>query len=158
MQVAWRPGETTVGLNREQSGGSCGLSPPRMHKGALWERASPQEPTPPQWPSQWNSGLRHNATGSGRLVSLFGDLVTGTPRQRSLFPGEWEGAQLLSGLKMENCTKSSCEAGQSYSAPGPSGCRAQVTTCREQGFSVNSEQLLVFFLAIWFFYFFYLQD
>lgn len=59
---------------------------------------------------------------------------------------------------MENCRKSSCEVGQSYSAPGPSSCRAQVTTGREQGLSVNSEQLLVFFLAIWFFYFFYLQD
>lgn len=59
---------------------------------------------------------------------------------------------------MENCKKNECEAGQSYSVPGPSDCRAQVTHCREQGFSVNSEQLLVFFLAIWFFYFFYLQD
>lgn len=63
---------------------------------------------------------------------------------------------------MENCKKNECEAGQSYSVPGPSDCRAQVTACRdqgrEQGPSVNSEQLLVFFLAIWFFYFFYLQD
>lgn len=59
---------------------------------------------------------------------------------------------------MENCKKNECEVGQSYSVPGPSGCRAPVTACREQGFSVNSEQLLVFFLAIWFFYFFYLQD
>lgn len=60
---------------------------------------------------------------------------------------------------MENCRKNKSKAKQSYSVPGPSGCRAlQVKACRERGFSVNSEQLLIFFLAIWFFYFFYLQD
>lgn len=51
---------------------------------------------------------------------------------------------------MERCRKNKTEAGQAYSVPRPSGYRAQ-------GFSVNSEQLLIFFLAIWF-YFFYLQD
>jgi hypothetical protein len=50
-------------------------------------RPAHRSPTPPQWPSQWNSGLRHNATGSGRLVSLFGDLVTGTPASED--PVSW---------------------------------------------------------------------
>lgn len=51
-----------------------------------------------------------------------------------------------------------CGAGRAYPVPEPKGYRAQLRTYREQGLSVNSEQLLVFFLAIWFFYFFYLQD
>lgn len=46
-----------------------------------------------------------------------------------------------------------CGAGCSNSAPG----WAQLPTCREE-FSVNTEQLLVFFLAVWFFYFFCFQD
>lgn len=45
-----------------------------------------ESPLPPQWPSQWHSGQRHNGTGSGRLLSLSADLVTGTPASETLFP------------------------------------------------------------------------
>lgn len=41
--------------------------------------------------------------------------------------------------------------GRTDPAPGPR-CRPAVER------SVSTEQLLIFFLAIWFFYFFYLQD
>lgn len=46
-----------------------------------------------------------------------------------------------------------CGAGCSKSASG-----AQKPPCREEGFSLSTEQLLVFFLAVWFFYFFCFQD
>lgn len=48
-----------------------------------------------------------------------------------------------------------CGAGRTYPCPKH---RSQLSTCREQDFSVNTEQLLIFFLAVWFFYFFYFQD
>ena len=50
-----------------------------------------------------------------------------------------------------------CGTGCSNSAPGAQDCWAQLPTCREE-FSMSTEQLLVFFLAVWFFYFFCFQD
>lgn len=70
VQGAWRPGETTVGLNGEQSGGGCGLSPSRVHKGALWEKASPQEPhsTPVAITMEFRSAVTMpQAVGGGSL-------------------------------------------------------------------------------------------
>ena len=51
-----------------------------------------------------------------------------------------------------------CGAGCSKSASGAQNCWAHLPPCREEGFSLSTEQLLVFFLAVWFFYFFCFQD
>lgn len=62
----------------------------------------------------------------------------------------------LSGLKLETYRRKQnrCGARGAYSAPAPRGYGAQLPGCRETGFSVSTEQLFLFFLAIWFFYFY----
>lgn len=44
-------------------------------------------------------------------------------------------------------------------ARGPRCCGALRLGCQDmEYYSVSTEQMLIFFLAVWFFYFFYLQD
>lgn len=88
------------------------------------------------------------------------DLVTGTPASEDPVCAEWKGAQQLTGLKMETYKKKSnkCGTGRPQPVAEPRVCSFQLPTFREYGFSMSTEQLLAFFLAIWFFYFFYLQD
>lgn len=99
VRGAGRPGEKTAGLNRERWGEPRAGSSLQNPRGSSVGGGQPTgAPLPPQWPSQWHSGfchnatVRHNATGSGGLVFLSADLVTGTQRQRTLFPGDWKGA------------------------------------------------------------------
>lgn len=69
------------------------------------------------------------------------------------FPREWKGAQQLSSFKLETYKKKQNRgrARGALSAPAP---RAQLPSFREIGFSLSIEQLFLFFLAIWFFYFY----
>lgn len=50
------------------------------------------------------------------------------------------------------------EATVQLGARGPRCCRELRPSCQEMEFSLSTEQMLIFFLAVWFFYFFFLQD
>ena len=50
------------------------------------------------------------------------------------------------------------EAALRPGARGPRCCAVLRPACQETGCSVSTEQMLLFFLAGWLFYFFYLQD
>lgn len=80
------------------------------------------------------------------------------PGGKGPVPGVWKSTQLLSSLKLETHRRKQGRHGDAatYSTPGPRCCRVLRPRCRAVQYSVSTEQLLIFFLAIWFFYFFYL--